>query len=266
MDWNKLKKTICSLDIETNENGDIFAFAAIYQDQTFQQQAPFNIKQLLTEFDSFAQNADYILGHNIIAHDLPICRALTPRLSVFTKPVIDTLLLSPLAFPENPYHRLVKNYKLVRDSLNDPLADAQLAMVLFEDQWHSLQEQQIEFGLAAFYQHAFSVHSRYTGLQQVLLAMGAVPIDTETAFALFKSRTQGNVCQSAVDKVVPFYLYNLDHRPALAYCLAWLRVAGGNSVLPEWVRHQFDDIVPALRQLRDISCQSEDLFLLPGNS
>ena len=34
------------------------------------------------------------------------------------KPAIDTLYLSPLAFPENPYHRLVKDYQIVRDSIN----------------------------------------------------------------------------------------------------------------------------------------------------
>src|SRR5690606_11847155 len=49
-------------------------------------------------------------------------------------PVIDTLLLSPLAFPQNPYHRLIKDYKLVRDSLNSPLADCRASWALFGDQ------------------------------------------------------------------------------------------------------------------------------------
>ncbi|SMG62278.1 [similarity to] ATP-dependent DNA helicase, RecQ family [methanotrophic bacterial endosymbiont of Bathymodiolus sp.] len=40
--------------------------------------------------------------------------------------------------------------------------------------------------------------------------------------------------------------------------MAWLRVAGGNSVLPAWVRNQFHDVTPALRQLRDISCEQPD--------
>jgi ATP-dependent DNA helicase RecQ len=66
---------------------------------------------------------------------------------MFDKPVIDTLFLSPLAFPENPYHRLVKNYKLLRDSLNDPLADAKLALSLFLDLWLALKEQQAELDL-----------------------------------------------------------------------------------------------------------------------
>jgi len=43
---------------------------------------------------------------------------------------------------------------------------------------------------------------------------------------------------------------------ALAYCLAWLTVAGHNSVLPPWVRHRFDDVVPILRELRDVPCDN----------
>jgi ATP-dependent DNA helicase RecQ len=53
-----------------------------------------------------------------------VLRKLAPRLALHDKPVVDTLYLSPLAFPENPYHHLVKDYKLVRGSLNDPAADA----------------------------------------------------------------------------------------------------------------------------------------------
>ncbi|WP_204349643.1 hypothetical protein, partial [Serratia marcescens] len=42
--------------------------------------------------------------------------------------------LSPLAFPQNPYHRLIKDYKLIRDSLNSPLSDCRSTLVLFQDQ------------------------------------------------------------------------------------------------------------------------------------
>ena len=51
---------------------------------------------------------------------------LFPELELLRLPVVDTLELSPLAFPENPYHRLVKDYKLVSDARNDPRRDAQL--------------------------------------------------------------------------------------------------------------------------------------------
>jgi ATP-dependent DNA helicase RecQ len=258
MDWEIFQTRICSLDLETNENGEIFAVGAIYQGQVFQRQAPFNIQQVLKEFDIFARNAQYLLGHNIIQHDLPICYALNPRLTIFEKPVIDTLFLSPLAFPENPYHRLVKNYKLVRDSLNDPLADAKLALVLFEDQWQALQQQQTESQLCSFYHYAFSEASRFKGLKQALSEIGAEPLKPSAAFDLFKQLTRGKVCKTAFNTVILHYLPDPELRLSLAYCLAWLRVAGGNSVLPPWVRQQFHHVAPAIRQLRDTPCLSPD--------
>jgi ATP-dependent DNA helicase RecQ len=128
MDWQTFYKKCCSLDLETNENNEIFAVGAVFGEHEFYRNAPFNIHKVLAELDEFAADADYLLGHNLLNHDLPVCRALSPNLKLLSKPVVDTLFLSPLAFPENPYHRLVKNYKLVRDSLNDPVADARLAV------------------------------------------------------------------------------------------------------------------------------------------
>ena len=46
-------------------------------------------------------------------------------------------------------------------------------------------------------------------------------------------------------------------RPALAYCLAWLQVAGANSVLPPWVRYRFPEIAPILTRLRQTPCGDE---------
>jgi len=40
----------------------------------------------------------------------------------------------------------------------------------------------------------------------------------------------------------------------LAYALAWLSVAGGNSVMPPWVRHQFPESGEIIRRLRDTAC------------
>ena len=40
----------------------------------------------------------------------------------------------------------------------------------------------------------------------------------------------------------------------LAYALAWLSVAGGDSVMPPWVRHQFPGAGSLVRRLRDTAC------------
>ncbi|HRF10506.1 MAG TPA: RecQ family ATP-dependent DNA helicase [Candidatus Accumulibacter phosphatis] len=45
---------------------------------------------------------------------------------------------------------------------------------------------------------------------------------------------------------------------SLAYALAWLSVAGGNSVLPPWVRHQFPGAGALIRRLRDLGCGQAD--------
>ena len=81
--------------------------------------------------DWLAAGAAFVLGHNIAGHDLPLLEKLYLGLGLLGLPVIDTLWLSPLAFPQNPYHSLIKDYKLVKDSRNDPLQDARLSFRLF---------------------------------------------------------------------------------------------------------------------------------------
>ncbi|MGZ5053893.1 MAG: RecQ family ATP-dependent DNA helicase [Methylobacter sp.] len=238
------------MDLETNENGEIFAIGAVFNDLTFQRKAPFNVQETLAEFDDFAADAVYLLGHNILEHDLPVCRAISSQFKFLQKPVVDTLLLSPLAFPENPYHRLVKDYKLVRDSLNDPLADARLALSLFRDQWEALQQQQDEGGLLDFYRYAFSGNPQFDGVRLALSAIGVNTIDAVRAFDLFERLTRDKACATVIRQMANQF----TPTTALAYCLAWLRVAGGNSVLPPWVRLRFDDVAPTLNRLREIPC------------
>ena len=69
------------------------------------------------------------------------------RSSVATAPAAGvascTARLRPVAGSDskaaNPYHRLIKDYKLVSESLNDPVADARLAGSLFGDEVRSLR-------------------------------------------------------------------------------------------------------------------------------
>jgi ATP-dependent DNA helicase RecQ len=258
VDWQSFSNTLCSLDLEADYNGEIFAVGAVFQGRVFYRQAPFNIHHVLDELDQFTADAGFVLGHNLILHDLPLCLAVDQQLGFLNKPVIDTLFLSPLAFPENPYHRLVKNYKLLRDSLSDPVADAKIALSLFQDQWEAFQAQHADGQLLSFYHYAFSGQPRFSGLQMAFQVMGAQSLSAGAAFDLFNKETLGKVCKTAFNKVILSYLPNPELRPALAYCLAWLRVSGGNSVLPPWVRQQFQAVAPALRQLRDIPCQSPD--------
>ena len=63
----------------------------------------------VNELLQFLQGVDFVCGHNIIHHDAKYLFGQQKHPGVF----VDTLYLSPLLFPEKPYHRLVKDDKLL---------------------------------------------------------------------------------------------------------------------------------------------------------
>ena len=127
------------LDLETTQQDRILKIGAVIGDQTFFRTGQFDVKTALAELDRFSQGVDCVVGHNLVQHDLAVLAKKNPTLALLRLPIIDTLLLSPMCFPENPYHRLVKDYKLVSESLNDPVADARLAGVFLGEEIQSLR-------------------------------------------------------------------------------------------------------------------------------
>ena len=134
-----------SLDIEVSrQSGQVVAAAACNPQtgRTWRAKGPLTQQQLL-ELDRIAAEADHLVGHNILAFDLPRLSALHAGLGLLDMPALDTLHLNPLAFPAHPYHRLVKHYRdggLIRTTHNDPLLDSQLTLQVLEAQLTELQE------------------------------------------------------------------------------------------------------------------------------
>ena len=116
------------LDLEGGEDR-ITRIGAVWGDAVFTRSGSFPLGKALAELDVFAAGATWVLGHNLLDHDFPVLQRWHPQMRLLRKPVVDTLYLSPLAFPENPYHRLVKDYKLVTESLNDPVARPPLGLL-----------------------------------------------------------------------------------------------------------------------------------------
>ena len=85
----------------------------------------------------FLNGVDFVCGHNIVNHD-------AKYLFADTNPgflLVDTLYLSPLLFPERPYHKLLKDDKLISEQLNNPVNDCEKARDLLMDEvarWQSL--------------------------------------------------------------------------------------------------------------------------------
>lgn len=222
----------------------------------------------LQALDEMVQGAAFALGHNIYEHDLPVLRKQAPGMQLLKLPAVDTLRLSPLAFPQNPYHRLIKDYKLIRDSLNSPLADCHSTLELFTDQQDAFEQlnekNRMELlcyqallapgrtdDLSSFF--AYPAGGFAVGLDQVRQMIPQLLRETDTSF-----RRDLKVCATRLQKLLDTDLQNDDMHWPIAYALAWLRVSGGNSVLAPWVRHQFPATGRLISELRDIPCDTDD--------
>ena len=266
-----------SLDLETTQQGVIRHIGAIqpYTGQRFERQKirSGKLHSALTELDKFCLNAEFILGHNLLGHDLPVLESIAPELRLLNKPVIDTLYLSPLAFPKNPYHRLVKDYKLVRDTINDPVADARLACTLFTEQYQSFQEQFSQSpDLIRFYHYCFSSKSvpnaanDSEGLAQVFKTIIAKHFQSATeASEHFIQLCHRKVCPNQAEVLASRIPSEHELKAWLPYCLAWIQVSDGNSVLPPWVRHRFPAIPDILRELRQKHCGDQSCSFCSEN-
>ena len=246
----------CLLDIETNEQGTIHALGAVWRDKVFHLRPGQRIGPgELAELDGLAREAEFLLGHNILGHDLPQLRRQAPNLPLLAKPAVDTLFLSPLAFPENPYHRLIKNYRIVRDSRSDPVADALLAGKVFGEQWQALAGQLAAGSDAPLvYRGLFDRDPDTAGLAAALGAMGVPLLTGDDLVEVLAWLVQDKVCGQALQRLGDQVSDGQTNPVALAYAMAWLTVAGGNSVLPPWVRHRFPEVAPILHQLREQPC------------
>lgn len=258
-----ISDNILFIDIESRQNGQIYALGAVLNSSKLSSSECGGVKEALTKLDQLAEHASAVGGHNIISHDLPLLRTLNPTLRIFNLPVVDTLHLSPLCFPENPYHHLVKDYKLVSQSINDPTADALLSKELFADQVNELkkiQHSDPELYLTMAHLATSGSDSNSCHLmgmrwlfERVLQTICSE--DPDTALEPLKNILARNSCTTAVSKLETGDISFCQQRWAMMYAIAWLRVAGGDSVLPAWVRFSYPDTLLILEQLRDIPCQ-----------
>ncbi len=243
-------------DIEVNERNTIYSIGAVFRGERFEVKPGKRVdKRLLEQLDEFGRDALYILGHNIINHDIPRLKQAAPVLKFLQQPAIDTLFLSPLAYPENPYHRLIKDYQLVRDSVNDPAEDAMLAGRVFCEQWHAFAEKKsADPDVLNLYRSFLQRDPACHGTADALGAMGIDLLENKDLAEIFTGLACKHGCRKAIGIIADQLIETTHDGQPLAYVTAWLTVADGNSVLPSWVRHHFPQVPVLLHQLRENAC------------
>lgn len=194
--------------------------------------------------DFLVQNSSgskrFLCGHNIVHHDAKYIRQ-QMRAAGITD-LIDTLYLSPLLFPDKPYHALLKDDKLLTDSLNNPLNDAIKAMELFYDEvnaFHSLGELQKDI-----YADLLGQQEEFRGFFSYLNYYSRG--DTSS---LIKSYYYGKLCgNSDIGSIAGRYPVEL------AYVLALISAKDTTSMIPGWVNMQYPAVSNVIRLLRNTTC------------
>lgn len=187
----------------------------------------------------FISNVDYICGHNIIHHDAKYLFGEEPHQWI----LVDTLYMSPLLFPEKPYHRLVKDDKLMDDQINNPVNDCKKAKDLLLDEisaWNQLQDEK-----KRIFASLLKCKKEYSGFLDMVHADG-----TEDGLAsLIKVVYNGKICNHVnLDSLI-------QHYPCeLAYALALIDTTDHRSITPGWVLRNFPQVEYVVRLLRHTRC------------
>lgn len=195
-------------------------------------------------FLQFVENTEFICGHNILQHDLKYLPELTPDKHHF----IDTLYLSPLLFPQRPYHKLLKDDKLQTDDLNNPLNDCLKTRDLFFDE------------VGAFKALPTPLKNIYTALLSDKAEFGAffkfVGMAPPANFDISQSVKQlfpDSICRySRVD------LLTRKYPVELAYTLALIYANDSYSVTPSWLRYNYPQIENVVKLLCGTPCHTND--------
>ncbi len=192
------------------------------------------------EFMSFIKNVEFVCGHNIINHDAKYLfggAAHSYRL-------VDTLFLSPLLFPERPYHRLVKDDKLISDQMNNPVNDCDKARDLLMDEiarWKVLPDAK-----RLIFATLLRNRNEFKGF---LALVNAAVVPYESLPELIRSEYSDNICRHAdIENAIRKYPVEL------AYALSLIDTADYRSITPAWVLHNYPNVENLVLLLRHTKC------------
>ena len=192
------------------------------------------------EFLTFLDETNYLCGHNIIRHDAKYlfpdgkCRWV----------LVDTLYVSPLLFPERPYHRLVKDDKLASDQMNNPVNDCEKAKDLLMDEmtrWKTLPEEKRKL-----FASLLKGKEEFEGFLSMVRAEYAEEEPAELTRQLYKGKICGHADIGMIAGRYPC---------ELAYALALIDTADHRSVTPGWVLHNYPEVEYVMKLLRQTRCK-----------
>lgn len=227
------------MDIETSPQGKIIDVGAIFRGEELHEKK-------LYKLESWLKQAEYICGHNIVAHDIPILKTVLGDDIFNDKKIIDTLLWSPILFSNNPYHKLVKGYKIINDKeVNNPLSDCKLTKQLLIDELNSFNE--LEFKTQQLYAILLSDLKEFSGFLQLINFNKENIKIREELKGFFKNNICSNVEIGIIIKNYPV---------ELAFAHALINTLEDKSVLAYWVSKTYPKTQQVVNHLRFKNCNN----------
>lgn len=194
-------------------------------------------------FTDFLRGMDYICGHNILQHDLRYVQGAIDAAYNGNFKYIDTLYLSPLLFPERPYHALLKDDKLQTEELNNPLNDSMKARDLFFDEVAAFQN--ADDGLRKIYFSLLKDKREFFSFFQ-FIGYKENDINLEKYIA---HKFYSQICENVNLKYII-----LNYPVELAYCLALINAKSRYSITPPWVLKNYPEVHRVMFLLRNKPC------------
>lgn len=192
------------------------------------------------EAKEFLDGVNFICGHNVVHHDVKY---------LFGDEhirwgLVDTLYMSPLLFPERPYHHLLKDDKLMSDQVNNPLNDCEKAYDLLLDEMEAWKRLPRELTLI----YATLLHDvpEFSGFLDMA---GAECCEKEELPGHIYTFFHGRICQNVDLRSL------VEKQPVeLAFSLALITTTERNSITPPWVLYTYPNVENVVRLLRHTSC------------
>ena len=206
----------------------------------------------------FLQDVDYVCGHNIVHHDAKYLFDEEDEVGRRRWMLVDTLYMSPLLFAERPYHKLVKDDKLITDEINNPVNDCKKARSLLFDEiarWNELTaDQQRIFATLLYKQKEFEGFLSMVDASSLqMLRTGrhsnTEGIDYPELESVIKRQFAGRICSNA-----DIVTMAMNHPCALAYALALIDTSDYRSVTPGWVLYNYPEVEHLMILLRHRRC------------
>lgn len=226
------------IDLEIDGKGRILDIGGVKAGQGFH-------SARIPEFADFVSDCGCLCGHNIIGHDIKYLKPFLRKEYI----LIDTLYLSPLLFPQKPYHKLLKDDKILTEELNNPLNDSLKAQSLYDDEVMAFKALDKDF--QQLYYDLLNEDIHFSGFfKSIEYVPSRKPFFFRKSTAdIFRELFKGKICEhSNVESFVR------DHKVECAYAAALISTDDRNSITPAWILHNYPSVENVIRGLRAVNC------------